>query len=100
MNFWVFMTCEPDVADLPGSARLEQRRVRSLGIEDAMGILEPKHLVVLHEVDAVRLEPAQRFVELALRLGSRTAVDLGHQEHSFAITIAKRLAHPHLARAV
>ena len=59
----VLVPGEADVAELPRLPPLDQRRVRSfLLVEDPMGILVADDLVMLHEVDAVGLEPAERLV--------------------------------------
>src|SRR5207248_10416376 len=90
---------EPDVADLSGAPGVEHRLLRPTGGEDSVGILEPDHLMVLHQVDAVRLEPAERLVDLARRRVPRPAVDLRHEEDPVAVPVAERFAHPDLARA-
>ena len=64
------------------------------------GIVEADDLVVLDQIDAVGLQPAERFVELPRRPPLRPAVDLGHQEDALAVAVAERLAHPQLALAV
>src|SRR5207248_9962128 len=70
------------------------------GIENAMRILEPQDLVVLHEIDRVGLQTPQRLVDLSGRLFPRSAVDLRHYERTAPVAVAKRLAHTPLARAV
>ena len=61
---------------------------RAFLVEHAVRILEAVHLVMLHEVDSIGSEPAQRFVELPRGLTLRTAIDLGHEEHARSITVA------------
>ena len=81
-------------------SRLDQRGVGALVVEDPVRILEANDLVMLHQIDAIGLQTAQRLVELPRRLAFRAAVDLGHQEDLVAIAVAERLAHADLAGAV
>ena len=55
---------------------------------------------MLHEVDAVGLQPLQRLIELPRRFLVRSPVDLRHQEDLLPVAVAERLAHARLARAV
>ena len=55
---------------------------------------------MLHEIDAIGLQPAQRLVELPRRLRFDAAVDLGHEEDLLAVAVPERLAHPDLALAL
>ena len=56
MNVRILVAGEPDVAQLPGLTRLEQRRVGPLLIEDPMGILVSENLVMLDQVDVIHLQ--------------------------------------------
>jgi len=53
--------------------------------------------VELHEVDAVGLEPAQRFLDLLRGARSAAAVDLGHEKRFVAVAVAQRFPHAQLA---
>jgi hypothetical protein len=56
--------------------------------------------MVLDQVDAVGLQAAERFVQLADCFLLRAAVDLGHQEDLLPIAALQRLPHPELALAL
>src|SRR2546430_11400855 len=89
---------EPDVADLAGALRRYHRFQRTVGPEHPLRVRHPDHLVELHEVDAVGLEPAQRLIDLLGRRVLVATVDLGHEKHFVAIAVAQRLSHADLAR--
>ena len=57
MNVRILMAGEADVPQLAGFARLIQRGLGAVvAIEDPVRIVETDHLVVLHQIDAVRLQ--------------------------------------------
>src|SRR3989454_7184074 len=89
---------EPDVAVLAGALRRYHRFQRTVGPEHPLRVRHPDHLVELHEVDAVGLEPAQRLIDLLRRRVLVATVDLGHEKHFVAIAVAQRLSHADLAR--
>src|SRR5580704_6690928 len=64
-----------------------------------MRIVIPQDLVMLHEIDAIGLQPLERLVELPHRFRVRPPVDLRHQEDLVAVAIPERLSHAGLARA-
>src|SRR5256712_2124291 len=90
---------ETDVADLARALRRHHRFQRAVRAEHAFRIRHADHLVELHEVDAVGLEPAERFLDLLRGALLAAAVDLGHQKRFLAIAVAERLSHAELARA-
>ena len=55
MDVRILVTGEADVAQLARLARLHERRVRAVFVEDAVRVVVAKDLVMLHEVDAVGL---------------------------------------------
>jgi len=55
---------ESDVADLACALRRHHRLQRPVRPEHAFRVRHPDHLMELHEVDAIGLEPAQRLVDL------------------------------------
>ena len=57
MDVRILVPGEADVAELARLPRLEQRSVGALLVEDPVGILEADDLVMLHEIDAIGLEP-------------------------------------------
>ena len=99
MDARILVPGEADVADLARRARFDQRRVRALGVEDPVRIVEANYFVVLHEVNAVGLQAPQRFVELSRRFLSGPAVDLRHQEDLVAVAVAECLPRSDLAGA-
>src|SRR5207302_5815638 len=97
MDVRILVPGEADVADLSRLARFDESHVRAFGIEDTVRIVEPDHLVVLDQIDAIGLQAAQRFIELPHRLLFRSTIYLGHQEHLVAVAVAQRLADADLA---
>jgi predicted metalloprotease len=69
----VLETGEADVPELPRLARLHQRGVGALVVEDPVRVLVADDLVVLDEVDPIRPEAPQRLVELPRGLRLRPA---------------------------
>src|SRR5688572_2005228 len=101
MNGGILVSRESDVAQLPRPLRVIEHLLRTLLlVEDAVRVLVPDDLVMLHEVDAVGLEPPERLVELPFGGARRAAVDLRHEERALPVACAQRLAHAPLARAV
>src|SRR5437016_1142057 len=93
------MAGESDVTDLPCLPRRHHRFHRAVRPEYTLRIRHPDHLVELHEVDAVGLEPAQRLVDLPRRGLLVATVDLGHEKRLVTITVAQRLSHTDFARS-
>jgi len=89
----IFVAREPDKANLPGCACFNERRVRSLIIEDAVRILKSNDFMVLDKVYLVHTQAAKRLVQLSGSFLPGTSINLGHDKGSLAITIAKRFAH-------
>ena len=56
--------------------------------------------VNLIQIDKIRLQPPQRFIDLSHGSDLISAIDLGHQEGFLAITIAQRSAHSNFALSV
>jgi hypothetical protein len=55
----ILVAGEPDVPKLAGLARVHERRVGALFVENPMRILEAQDFVVLDEVDAIDLQPPE-----------------------------------------
>ena len=55
---------------------------------------------MLHEIDAVRLQPLERLVELTRCFRVRPAVNLRHQKDLLPVAIPERFSHAGLARAI
>ena len=96
----VLVPGETDVSDLTGLLRLQHGCHRAVFGEDAIRVFHSNDLMMLHQVDAVRLQALQAFVNLFGRELLRAPVNLRHQEHLVAVTIAQRFAHPDFAPAV
>ena len=67
---------------------ITQCRVGALLVEHAVGIFKAKNFMVLDQIDVIRLQSLQRFVQLFGRVLFCATVDLCHQEHSLAVAIA------------
>src|SRR5215469_5758743 len=99
MNIGTLVSRKTNEANLAGFLCCENSFESSTWSKDAIWISVPNDFVKLKQVDAVGLEPAERFVELATRGGFVSPIDLGHQEGFFAVTIAKRFAHANFTLA-
>src|SRR5258705_5182284 len=65
-----------------------------------MRILESDNLMVLDQINAVGLQPAERFFQLAGSFFSGASVNFGHQEYLAAVILAQCPAHPEFAKTV
>src|SRR5712671_855328 len=93
MNVWALVACKSDKSDLASFLRLRDGFDGSAVGENAIRIGIANHFVELEQVDPIRLQPAQRFVDLGCGSGLVAAIDLGHQEGFLAIAIAQCFAH-------
>src|SRR2546427_2753475 len=98
MDVRTLVAGEADVADLARALRRDHCFQRSFGPEHTLRIRYPDHLMELHKVDAVGLEPAKRFLDLLRGALLAAAVDLGHQKRFVAVAVAQRFSHAQLAR--
>ena len=90
-----------DVADFARFLGVHRGLQRGVGRKDAVGIVQANHLMELHQVNVVRLQPRQAFVELLVVFGFGAPVVLGHQEHFLPIAArCERLAHAYFAFAL
>src|SRR5208337_1113288 len=96
----IFVTGKTDIAYFACLLSLQHRLLGSSLCKDPVGILGTNHLVMLQKIDPVCLESLQGFVKLLRRRLLGTAIELGHQEDFFAITVPKRFAHPNFAGPV
>src|SRR5689334_472727 len=97
MHERVFMPGESDVPDL---ARLLCRGKcfeRSAGSKEAIRIVEPDVLVILNEIDMIRLEALQRLIDLLRRCFFGTPIELRHEERFLPVTVPQSLTHAHFA---
>src|ERR1039457_3999760 len=64
MHRRILMPGEADVPNLPRLFRIHQGFERPAGGEEAVGILHPDVLVILNQVNVIRLQSPQRFIDL------------------------------------
>ena len=100
MDHGILVPGEADETDLSRLLRFEHRFHRSALGEDAVRVLHPDDFVDLHQVDVIRLQPQEAFVDLPGRGRLGATVDLGHEEDLLAVAVAQGLAHADLAGAV
>src|SRR5215207_1921003 len=97
MNQRVLMPGEADVADLAGLLRVEHCNLGAILSENAVGILQANDLMMLEQIDTVRLQPFEGILDLLGGLFSCSAVNFGHQKDLLPIPVLERLAHADLA---
>src|ERR1700690_213608 len=97
MNVRTLVTREADKTTLACLFGFEYGLHGSAFSKNAIRVGIANHFMELEQVNSIRLQPPQRFIELGYggRFGS--AIDLGHQKGLLAITIAQRLAHANFA---
>ncbi|MFZ1119017.1 MAG: hypothetical protein WAN81_02180, partial [Candidatus Binataceae bacterium] len=100
MNLRTLVAGEADVSQLAGFFRVERRFDSASASENSIRVIHPDHLVKLHQVDSIGLQPPQRVVDLFCGRGFVAAIDFRHQKCLVAIAIAQRLSNPNLALAV
>src|ERR1039458_1907418 len=64
MHRRILVPGEADVPNLPRLFRIHQGFERPAGGEEAVGILHPDVLVILNQVNVIRLQSPQRFIDL------------------------------------
>ena len=99
MDERILVACEADVPDLSGLFGRDCRMNGALCREDAVGIVEPEHLMEHPQVKMIGLQPLERLVELRLRNVLVPAIHLGHQEDLVAVS-ALGQCFPHADLAV
>src|ERR1019366_381954 len=97
MNFWTLVTGKADKTNLAFLFGFEHGLHGSAFSKNAIGIGIANHFMELEQVNSIRLQPPQRFIELCYGGSFGSAIDLGHQKGLLAITIAQRLAHANFA---
>jgi hypothetical protein len=68
--------------------------------ENAVWVFESDDLVHLHQVDVIRLQPQEAFINLSSRGLFGAAINLGHEEGLLTVAVAQSLAHADFAGAV
>src|SRR3989454_8769359 len=99
MNERVFMSSKSDVTDLPGSLRFYHGLNCTTGCEDPVRVFQSNNLMELHQINAIRVQPLQRFVDLPGGGLPGPAVNLRHEEDSLAIAVTQRPPHADFAGA-
>ena len=90
----ILVAREADIADFAGLLRLLKRLDGPVLGEAAVGILHAQVFVNLHEVDVIRLQPLERFIDLAGGCLPGAPVNLGHEEDLLPIpAIGQGLSH-------
>src|ERR1700690_2196761 len=97
MNVWTLVTREADKTNLACLFGFQYGLQRSAFSKNAIGIGIANHFMELEQINSIRLQPAQRFIELGYGGSFGSAIDLGHQKGLLAITVTQRLAHANLA---
>ena len=100
MHHWILVPRESDVANLARLLRLHQCFERSVLREESIRVFQADVLVVLHQVDVIRLKPRERFIDLLRRRLPGASIELGHQERLLPVAIAQRPSHTELALAI
>src|SRR2546425_4719370 len=100
MDVGILVSREADRPDLPRSLRVDERTVGAFLVEDAMWIVVPQDLMMLHEIYAIGLQPLERLIELPRRFCVGSPVDLGHEKDLLPVAVPERLSHAGLARAI
>src|SRR6266478_557409 len=98
-NEWILMPSKSDVTDLSGSPGFYHGLDCATRCEDPVRVFQSNNLVELHQVDAIRLQPPQRFVDLPGGGLPGPAINLRHEEDSLAVAVTQRLSHADLADA-
>src|SRR5205823_758082 len=96
----ILVSREADIPDLAGSLCVDKRTIGAFVVEDSMRIVIAQDLVMLHEIDAIGLQPLERLVELPHRFRVRSPVDLRHQKGLLPVAVPERVSHAGLTRAV
>src|SRR6266481_483934 len=99
MDSRILVSGETDITQFARVASLDQSGIGAFGIEYAMGIFKAQNLVMLDQVDAVDLQPFQRFVQLFGGCRFRAAIAFRHHESLLSITIFESLSRALFARA-
>src|SRR6202521_4502867 len=99
MNVRILVSREADIPELACLSPVDKRAIGAFVVEDSMRIVIPQDLMMLHEIDAIGLQPLERLVELPHRFRVGSPVDLRHQKDLLPVAIPERLSPARLARA-
>src|ERR1017187_65274 len=97
MNERIFMAGKTDVADLSGLPGIHHGFDRAPGGKDSVRVFQSDDLMQLHQINSIRLQPLQGFINLprGRRLGA--AVALGHEKYFLAVAVTQGLPHANFA---
>src|ERR1035438_7835199 len=97
MDVRIFVTGESDKANFAGSLRVHHCFIGSAIGENAIRIVEANNLMMLHQVEVIRLKTFETGFDLPLRDFFGAAIDLRHEKNFLPVPIFQRLAHVHFA---
>src|SRR5438067_4064264 len=79
--------------------RIVSSPIVTIPCKDPVRVFQSNNLMELHQVDAIGVQPLQRFVDLPGGGLTGPAVDLRHEEDSLAIAVTQRPPHADFAGA-
>src|ERR1700682_5076891 len=97
MNVWTLVPCEADKTNLARLPGFHGGLHPTAFGKNAVRIGIANHFMKLEQVNPIRLQPPQRFIELSCCSSFISTIDFGHQKGLLAITIAQRFAHSNFA---
>src|SRR5208282_3030316 len=97
MNVWTLVTREADKTNLACLFGFQYGLHRTAFSKNAIRIRIANHFMELEQVNSIRLQPPQRFIELVYGCRFGSAIDLGHQKSLLTITMPQRIAHANFA---
>jgi len=100
MNRWVFMSGESDITNFTGLFSRQRRFQGATGREDPIRVVHPNDFMKLQQVDVIRLQAFEAFIDLSLGTLPTAAIDLGHQENTLPVPVAERTAHANFTFSV
>src|ERR1039458_5873059 len=97
MNERILMAGKTDVTDLPCLPGVHHGFDRPAGCKDSVRVFQSDDLMQLHQINSIRLQPLQGFINLprGRRLGA--AVALGHEKDFLAVAVTQSLPHANFA---
>src|SRR5260370_17375861 len=94
MNVWALVPCEADKTDLARLSGFHSGLHSTAFGKNAVRIGVANHFMKLEQVNPIRLQPPQRFIELRGCSSFISAIDFGHQKDLLPLPIPQRLPHP------
>src|ERR1022692_3442684 len=100
MNKRVLMAGKTDVTNLSRAPGFHHGFDCAVCAENSVRIFQSDDLVELHQVNSIRLQPFQGFVDLLGGGFFGAAVALGHEESPFPVTVSQSFPHADFADTV